>query len=329
MKIWCNGLEKIAWRRVERRDNMKEDDRKKKIPVIEVRNLYKVYRIGQNKVYALNGVDMTVYRGEFCSIVGTSGSGKSTMLNMLAGLEKPTKGSIRIAGQNIEKLNENQLVKFRREKVGFIFQSFNLLGTMNAVENVALPLSFRGVSRRVRLKKASKMLDLVGLKKQKKHKPNQMSGGQQQRVGVARALVVNPQIIFADEPTGNLDSHTSAEVMELMRKVVKEQNKTLVMVTHDNHLATFADRIFHIIDGKIVKVEVRDHSHEGSVTEAKTVEELTQEKFTITEGQQVSEKISDPFFETQEVREQTEKIKSDQLQEEQEDSEERVEEDKI
>ncbi len=168
---------------------------KEKIPVIEVKNLYKVYRIGQNKVYALNGVDMTVYKGEFCSIVGTSGSGKSTMLNMLAGLEKPTKGTIKIAGKYIEKLSERQLVKFRRDKVGFIFQSFNLLGTMNAVENVALPLSFRGIPKKIRLKKASAMLDLVGLKKQKKHKPNQMSGGQQQRVGVARALVVDPEII--------------------------------------------------------------------------------------------------------------------------------------
>ncbi len=247
----------------------------KKEPVIEVKNLYKIYRIGQNKVRALNGVDMTIYRGEFCSIVGTSGSGKSTMLNMLAGLEKPTKGTIKIAGKHIEKLSENQLVKFRRDKVGFIFQSFNLLGTMNAVENVALPLSFRGVPKRVRLKKASAMLDLVGLKTQKKHRPNQMSGGQQQRVGVARALVVDPEIIFADEPTGNLDSHTSAEVMELMRKVVMEQNKTLVMVTHDNHLATFADRIFHIIDGKIVKVEERDH-RDAKISEAATVEELLQ-----------------------------------------------------
>ena len=247
---------------------------KEKIPVIEVKNLYKVYRIGQNKVYALNGVDMTVYKGEFCSIVGTSGSGKSTMLNMLAGLEKPTKGTIKIAGKYIEKLSERQLVKFRRDKVGFIFQSFNLLGTMNAVENVALPLSFRGIPKKIRLKKASAMLDLVGLKKQKKHTPNQMSGGQQQRVGVARALVVDPEIIFADEPTGNLDSHTSAEVMALMRKVVMEQNKTLIMVTHDNHLATFADRIFHIIDGKIVKVEERDHSKDEEIVEAASVEEL-------------------------------------------------------
>lgn len=177
------------------------------------------------------------------------------MLNMLAGLEKPTKGEVIIDGQHIENLKEDELVKYRREKVGFIFQSFQLLGSMNALENVALPLSFRGVPRAERLKKADKMLDLVKLGKHKKHLPNQMSGGQQQRVGVARALVVDPKIIFADEPTGNLDSRTSQEVMALMQQVVREQKKTLVMVTHDDHLAGYADRIFHIIDGKIVKVE--------------------------------------------------------------------------
>lgn len=177
------------------------------------------------------------------------------MLNMLAGLEKPTKGEVVINGQHMEQLNEDGLVRFRRENVGFIFQSFHLIGTMNAMENVALPLSFRGEPKAVRLQKADKMLDLVNLKKHKRHLPNQMSGGQQQRVGVARALVVEPKIIFADEPTGNLDSHTSEEVMELMRRVVKEQKRTLVMVTHDNHLATYADRVFHIIDGEIVKVE--------------------------------------------------------------------------
>lgn len=227
----------------------------KKEPVIQVKKLYKIYRVGENKVRALNGVDLTIYRGEFCSIVGTSGSGKSTMLNMLAGLEKPTKGEIVIAGQHLEKMSENELVKFRREHVGFIFQSFNLLGTMDAVENVALPLMFRGVPKKERMEKADKMLDLVGLSKHKDHRPNEMSGGQQQRVGVARALVLDPEIIFADEPTGNLDSNTSAEVMRLMQKVVRERNQTLVMVTHDNHLASFADRIFHIIDGKIVKIE--------------------------------------------------------------------------
>ena len=162
--------------------------------VIEVRDLYKLYRVGDEIVRALDGVNFDICEGEFCAIVGTSGSGKSTLLNMLAGLEKPTKGSVVIAGQHIETLNEDQLVRFRRDHVGFIFQSFHLLGTMNAVENVALPLSFRGIPKDIRLKKADKMLDLVNLKKHKKHLPNQMSGGQQQRVGVARALVVDPKI---------------------------------------------------------------------------------------------------------------------------------------
>lgn len=223
--------------------------------VIEVKSLYKLYRVGDEVVRALDGVGFDIFEGEFCAIVGTSGSGKSTLLNMLAGLEKPTRGSVVIAGQHIENLTEEQLVRFRRDHVGFIFQSFHLLGTMNAVENVALPLSFRGVPRDVRMRKADKMLDLVKLKKHKKHLPNQMSGGQQQRVGVARALVVDPKIIFADEPTGNLDSHTSEEVMRLMQQVVREQKKTLVMVTHDAHLATYADRVFHIRDGKILKIE--------------------------------------------------------------------------
>lgn len=223
--------------------------------VIEVKNLFKLYRVGDSIVRALNGINLSIYAGEFCAIVGTSGSGKSTLLNMLAGLEKPTKGEVIINGEHMEKLKEDQLVSFRRDHIGFIFQSFHLIGTMNALENVALPLSFRGERKESRLKKADAMLDMVNLRKHKKHLPNQMSGGQQQRVGVARALVVEPEIIFADEPTGNLDSHTSREVMELMQKVVREQNRTLVMVTHDNELAAYADRVFHIIDGEIVKIE--------------------------------------------------------------------------
>lgn len=225
--------------------------------VIKVRNLYKIYKVGTNRVRALNGVDFNVYEGEFCAIVGTSGSGKSTLLNMLAGLEKPTKGEIVIAGNHIEKMNENQLVKFRRENVGFIFQSFNLIGTMDALENVALPLTFRGIPKMLRLKRAMKMLRLVGLKEHAKHRPNQMSGGQQQRVGMARALVVNPKIMFADEPTGNLDSRTSKEMMNLMRTIVNEQKKTLVMVTHDDSLAAIADKVIRIVDGKIVDIEDR------------------------------------------------------------------------
>ncbi len=225
-----------------------------KKPVIQVKGLYKIYRLGEEKVRALNGVDFVINRGEFCSIVGTSGSGKSTLLNMLAGLEKPTKGEIIIAGEHMETKKENQLVAFRREHIGFIFQSYNLLPTLNAIENVALPLTFQGIGKKERTKRAVQLLNLVGLSTHKKHKPTQMSGGQQQRVGMARALVVRPEIIFADEPTGNLDSVTSEEMMQLMRKVVYERNQTLVMVTHDDHLASYADRIIRIRDGQVISI---------------------------------------------------------------------------
>ena len=244
---------------------------------ISVKNLYKIYRVGEMKVRALDGVDFEIYKGEFVAIVGTSGSGKSTLLNMLAGLEKPTRGEIEICSTHIEKMTEKQLVTFRREKVGFIFQSYNLLNTMNAVENVALPLSFRGVSKRNRLKQARKFMDLVGVGDQAGHMPNQMSGGQQQRVGIARALVVNPQIIFADEPTGNLDSRTTMEVLRLMQKIVREQGQTLIMVTHDNNLASYADRRIRIVDGKIVGMETGGRLAEETHMEKGVCENETNE----------------------------------------------------
>lgn len=249
------------------KDTGKENTGKENRPVvIRVKNLYKIYRVGDIKVRALDGLDFDIYKGEFVAIVGASGSGKSTLLNMLAGLEKPTKGEIEIGRVHIEKMTERQLVSFRRERVGFIFQAYNLLNTMNALENVALPLSFRGVSRRQRLKEARKYMDLVGVGGQARHMPSQMSGGQQQRVGIARALVVNPQIIFADEPTGNLDSKTTMEVLRLMQKIVREQNQTLVMVTHDNNLASYADRRIRIMDGRIVGIETggREALYEGN-----------------------------------------------------------------
>ncbi|MCI8949768.1 MAG: ABC transporter ATP-binding protein [Lachnospiraceae bacterium] len=245
----------IIFTKADEKQNVRGDKMEYPPVMIRVKNLYKIYKVGESKVRALNGVDFTLYKGEFCAIVGTSGSGKSTLLNMLAGLEKPTKGEIEIAGKRIEKLSEKELVTFRREKVGFIFQSYNLLNTMNAIENVALPLSFRGMKRKDRLARAKKYMDLVGVGKQANHMPNQMSGGQQQRVGIARALAVNPQIIFADEPTGNLDSKTTMEVLKLMQKIVRDQKQTLVMVTHDNNLASYADRRIRIIDGKIVSIE--------------------------------------------------------------------------
>lgn len=219
--------------------------------IIEVKELYKFYKTGTEYVHALDGVDFSIHKGEFVAIIGPSGSGKSTLLNMLAGLEKPTKGEVIIAGKHIEKLNENQLVAFRRQNVGFIFQSYNLIPTMTAVENVAMPLMFRGVSPKERIQTAKEYLSLVGLEKHFNHKGNAMSGGQQQRVGIARALAVNPKIIFADEPTGNLDTKTTAEVLDLMREIVQTQKQTLVMVTHDPVIANFANRQIRIVDGKI------------------------------------------------------------------------------
>lgn len=226
-----------------------------KKPIIEVRDLYKIYKVGDNRVHALDGVSFDIYKGEFVAIVGASGSGKSTLLNMLAGLEPPTKGEVKISGHRIDKLNEAELVAFRRSNVGFIFQSYNLLNTMNAEENVAMPLMFKGVPKAKRIKKAHELLKLVGVLDQAKHMPNQMSGGQQQRVGIARALVSEPKIIFADEPTGNLDSKTGMEVLRLMRRLSEEEKQTLVMVTHDNTIASYADKRIRIKDGKIISIE--------------------------------------------------------------------------
>ena len=242
-------------------ENKKEPLEQESRPaVIRVKDLYKIYHVGENRVRALNGVSFSLHKGEFVAVVGTSGSGKSTLLNMMAGLEKPTKGEICIGRTHIEKLTEKQLVAFRRENVGFIFQSYNLLPTMNSLKNVALPLAFRGVPKKERLKKALYYMKLVGVKDQAQHMPAQMSGGQQQRVGIARALVVDPKIIFADEPTGNLDSHTTMDVLRLMQRIVKERNQTLVMVTHDNNLASYADRRIRIVDGRIVGIETGGRS---------------------------------------------------------------------
>ena len=231
-------------------------------PIISVRNLKKIYRIGTNRVHALDGVSFDMARGEFLAIVGTSGSGKSTCLNMLAGLEHPSEGTITILGQSIEKMNERQLVAFRRMHVGFIFQSYNLIYSMNALENVAMPLLFRGVPQKEREARAKHYMELIGIGSQWDHMPSQMSGGQQQRVGIARALVIDPDIIFADEPTGNLDSGTTEEVMKLLRRIVREQKKTLVMVTHDPSIAARADRQIRIVDGRIVETIINSQEEE-------------------------------------------------------------------
>ncbi len=225
-------------------------------PIITTKDLHKVFVMGQERVHALNGVNLSIDKGEFVAILGTSGSGKSTLLNMLAGLEKPTKGEIDIGGVALEKLNEKQLAKFRQLNVGFVFQSYHLIPTLNALENVALGLIFKGVPRSVRDKAAKEILTKVGLADRLRHKPSELSGGQQQRVSIARAFVDKPKIVFADEPTGNLDSRTSKEVMGLIMEMAEDNNQTLVMVTHDDKNAVYAHRVFHIIDGKLDRIIV-------------------------------------------------------------------------
>lgn len=211
--------------------------------------------MGKEKIVALEHVDLTINKGEICCLFGTSGSGKSTLLNMLAGLEKPTKGSIRIKKVQVEKLNESELASFRQKYIGFVFQSYNLIPTLTAQENVALPLIFQGMSKKERDQRAKEMLEAVGLGKRLKHKPKEMSGGQQQRVSIARAFVNRPQILFADEPTGNLDTHTTLEVMDIITKIAKEFNQTLIIVSHDPEIADYAHKIITVQDGDVLKIE--------------------------------------------------------------------------
>lgn len=220
-------------------------------PIIRVEHLRKVYRVGKEKVIALNDVNLAIEPGEICCIVGPSGSGKSTLLNQLAGLEKPTKGEVYIGKHAISSMTENELAKFRQEHLGFIFQSYNLLPSMTAAENVALPLMFKGVPRKKRLAMAKEELKRMGLGKRANHKPTEMSGGQQQRVGIARAFVAKPKVIFADEPTGNLDSSTTRQVLYRMLNMAKDNGITFVMVTHERDLSGCADRVITIKDGRV------------------------------------------------------------------------------
>lgn len=232
-------------------------------PIISVRGLRKVYQVGDEKVVALGNINLEILQGQIVCIVGTSGSGKSTLLNQLAGLEKPTRGAVYIGKTNISKLNENQLAIFRQHFLGFVFQSYNLLPTMTALENVALPMIFKGIGRRKRNKAALKMLAAVGLKKRAYHKPTQMSGGQQQRVGIARAFVSHPKVVFADEPTGNLDTHTTIDVMKMMVRFARRYDQTLIIVTHDAEIADYADRVITLIDGEIRSDLIHEPIYDG------------------------------------------------------------------
>jgi putative ABC transport system ATP-binding protein len=234
--------------------------------IIELKNVRKIYRMGRERICAVDDVSFTIKRGEFCCLYGASGSGKSTLLNLMAGIEKITSGQIMIKGKNINRMGEKSLALFRQNTLGFVFQSYNLMNTMTALENVELPLIFKHIPNKRRRRMAKEMLVKVGLGKRLKHKPKEMSGGQQQRVGIARAFVSKPEIVFADEPTGNLDSKTSKEVMDLIKEIARTNNQTIVMVTHDRHLAEYADRIIHIFDGKIEDIEIVEKA-DGQATE--------------------------------------------------------------
>lgn len=237
--------------------------------IIQVEGLRKVYRMGTEKIIALDNINLEIEEGEICCLFGTSGSGKSTLLNMLAGLEKPTKGTIKIKNKRVDLLNETQLAIFRQKYIGFVFQSYNLIPSLTALENVSLPLIFQGMPRYKRDKRAKAMLKAVGLEKRLHHKPKEMSGGQQQRVSIARAFVNHPTILFADEPTGNLDTHTTIEVMEMIKGIAKKYNQTLIIVSHDPEIADYANRIITLIDGNIHKIEVKKENEREVVYERK------------------------------------------------------------
>lgn len=220
--------------------------------MIRSEHLNKVYRMGKIEVPALRDVSLEIEEGEFLAIVGSSGSGKSTLLNMLGCLDKPTSGAVFIDGVNTASLSESELAEIRREKIGFIFQQFNLIHSLNALENVSLPMFFAGVGRDERLKRAAELLIKVGLEKRMHHKPSELSGGQQQRVAIARALSNNPAIIIGDEPTGNVDSETGDAIMGILEALNRE-GRTVIVVTHDLEIATHAPRVIRMKDGRLIE----------------------------------------------------------------------------
>lgn len=268
--------------------------------IIEVRKAKKIYRMGNEKIRAVDDVSFEIKKGEFCCLLGTSGSGKSTLLNLMAGIEKITSGDVYIKGKNIRTMSEKKLAKFRQNNLGFVFQSYNLLNSMTALENVELPLVFKRVRPKVRQKRAKEMLKLVGLGTRMRHKPKEMSGGQQQRVGIARAFVAKPDIVFADEPTGNLDTRTSFEVMGMIRDMAKMNNQTIVMVTHDPRLTDYADRIISILDGKIQSIEVRTPDEQALKTalERYDAEHAEAAQTPGAKTQTPNEKVQEPEIKT-------------------------------
>lgn len=249
--------------------------------IIELKNVKKIYHMGNEKIKAVNGVSFEINKGEFCCLLGTSGSGKSTLLNLMAGIEKASAGEILLKGYDIRHMSEKNLADFRQHYLGFVFQAYNLIGSMNALENVEMPLVFKRMDAKTRKRLAEQMLIQVGLGSRLTHKPKEMSGGQQQRVGIARAFVARPEIVFADEPTGNLDTKTTMEVMELIHAMARRNRQTIVMVTHDPRLASYGDKIIHILDGSIQNVEIiktAEQIEEESKAEIEKFKKIQQEK---------------------------------------------------
>jgi putative ABC transport system ATP-binding protein len=231
---------------------------KKKI--IELKNVKRIYKMGDSEVRALNGVSLAVEKGEFVSIIGKSGSGKSTLVNQVGCLDTPSEGKVLLDGEDIASLSESELAQVRGKKIGFIFQTFNLMPTLSVYENIALPMSFQALDSQTLKQQVTDVLELVDLTERADHKPSELSGGQRQRVAIARALGNNPEVILADEPTGNLDSKTGFQIMEFLVKLHQEKNVTIIMVTHDDELALWAERTITLSDGKIVNEEKHSHA---------------------------------------------------------------------
>ncbi|MFH0868021.1 MAG: ABC transporter ATP-binding protein [Candidatus Woesearchaeota archaeon] len=225
--------------------------------IIELDNVWKIYKMGEVEVPALRGLNLKIKKGEFVAVQGASGSGKSTALNSIGCLDVPTKGRVYLEGRDISKLPESELAQIRGKKIGFIFQQFNLINTLTALENVTLPMIFQNIPNEERIKKANELLEMVELSDRMYHKPTEMSGGQQQRVAIARSLANDPEVILADEPTGNLDSKTGETVINFLDKLHKEKKTTIIMVTHNEGLAHHAQRIEYLKDGAIIKSKTR------------------------------------------------------------------------
>jgi putative ABC transport system ATP-binding protein len=290
-----------------------------KIPVIKAVNLTKEFQLGTINVQALKGVNLEIYSGEFIIFFGPSGCGKSTLMSMLAGLQPPSSGTITVRGEDLAKMDEEQLSTHRRTKIGMVFQAFNLISTMNVVENIALPLTFARIAKDRRMARAENLLEVVGMTEYRKHTPSELSGGQQQRIAIARSLVANPWIMLADEPTGNLDSKSANEVMRLLISLNRKSKRTVILITHNPDYLEYADRIFYLRDGKVVDVKV--NSKVKSVEEVATVGMIKDElkpqdleeqakAMVASMGKDDDEKLEEP---TEEVKEDQSKPKAKKL----------------